>query len=60
MYIPEADLTVSIHTHDVHANWFTLVDAIFDLSIQNFSARQAKPIPFNYIAIPREEINVKR
>jgi D-alanyl-D-alanine carboxypeptidase len=54
MYIPEADLTVSIHTHDVHANWFTLVDAIFDFSVQNFSDGLAKPVPFNFGAIPRE------
>jgi len=59
MYIPEADLTVSIHTHDVHANWFTLVDAIFDYSVQNFSDGLAKPVPFNYGAIPREEVNLK-
>ncbi|MCC5915256.1 MAG: serine hydrolase [Balneolaceae bacterium] len=55
MYIPEADLTVAIHTHDVHPNWFTLIDAIFDFSVQNFSDGLAKPIPFIYGAEPREE-----
>jgi len=60
MYIPEADLTVSIHTHDVHVNWYTLIDAIFDFTVQNFSDGMAKTVPFNYGAVPREEINQNR
>ena len=55
MYIPEADLTVAIHTHDVHGNWYTLVDAIFEYSVQNFSDGLAKTVPFTYGAVPREE-----
>lgn len=60
MYVPEADLTISIHTNDVHSNWFTLVDAIFDYSVQNFSDGLAKPVPFNYGELPRKEINQNR
>ena len=55
MYVPDAELTIAIHTNDVHQNWFTLVDAIFDFSVQNFSDGLAKPVPFTYGAYPREE-----
>lgn len=55
MYIPRADLTIAIHTHDVHSNWYTLVDAIFEIGVQNFSDGLAKTVPFTYGAIPREE-----
>jgi CubicO group peptidase (beta-lactamase class C family) len=55
MYIPQADLTIAMHTHDVHSNWFVLVDEIFDYAVQNFSDGLAKPIPFIYGAESREE-----
>ena len=55
MYIPQADLTIAMHTHDVHSNWFVLVDEIFDYAVQNFSDGLAKPVPFVYGAEPREE-----
>lgn len=60
MYIPQADLTVAIHTQEAHSNWFTLVDAIFDYSVQNFSDGLVKPIPFEYGVIPREEPYLNR
>lgn len=60
MYIPETELTVAIHTHDVHPNWFTLIDAIFDFTVHNFSDGLAKPVPFTYGAVPREEPNLHR
>ena len=55
MYIPEADLTIAIHTHDVHNNWYTLVDAIFEYGVQHFSDGLAKTVPFTYGSVPREE-----
>jgi len=54
MYVPEAELTIAIHTHDVHNGWFSLVDAIFDFSVQNFSDDLAKTVPFTYGGQPRE------
>ena len=54
MYIPETDLTISIHTQDVHSNWFVLVDEIFDFSMSHFSAGAAKALPFVYGSTPRE------
>lgn len=56
MYIPQADLTIAMHTHDVHTNWFVLVDEIFDYAVQNFSDGLAKPVPFVYGAESREEV----
>ena len=56
MYIPQADLTIAINTHDVHPNWFVLVDEIFEYAVQNFSDGIAKTVPFIYGAEPREEI----
>ncbi|GEM_PF-913024 len=55
MYVPDADLTIAIHTHDVHSNWFVLVDEIFDYAVQNYSDGLAKPVPFVYGAETREE-----
>ena len=55
MYVPQADLTIAVHTHDVHSNWYTLVDAIFEFGVQHFSDGLAKTVPFTYGAIPREE-----
>lgn len=55
MYVPDADLTIAIHTNDVHNSWFALVDAIFDFSVQNFSDGLAKTVPFTYGRHPRDE-----
>ena len=54
MYIPMADLTIAIHTHDVHARWFALVDEIFEYAVQAFSPQPAKMTPFIYGLEPRE------
>ncbi|TVR16034.1 MAG: hypothetical protein EA391_09155 [Balneolaceae bacterium] len=54
MYIPKADLTIAIHTHDVHAGWFALVDEIFEYAVQAFSPQPAKLTPFIYGLEPRE------
>ena len=56
MYIPEADITIAMHTHDSNSNWFTLVDDIFAYAVQNFSDELAKPEPFIHGAEPRDEI----
>jgi D-alanyl-D-alanine carboxypeptidase len=55
MYIPELDISIAVHTHHPHSNWFTLVDNIFDHVVDNFSSRPAKRLPgFEHIYDSRE------
>lgn len=46
MYVPQADLTIAMHTHDVNSNWSTLIDNIYSYALSNFSHGLAKPAPF--------------
>lgn len=48
MYIPEADISIAMHTHDRHSNWFTLVDAVLIYVSNNFSTTMAKRLPVYY------------
>lgn len=36
MYIPSRDVSIAITTHDLHANWFSLVYDIFDFVVDRF------------------------
>lgn len=36
MYVPWGDLTIAMATHDVHANWTSLVYHIFDFAVGRF------------------------
>ncbi len=44
MYIPGMDITIAAHTHDVHNNWFNLVDEIFMYVVENFDPTGDAPI----------------
>lgn len=44
MYIPSMDITIAAHTHDVHNNWFHLVDEIFMYVVENFDPTGEAPI----------------
>ena len=45
MYIPELDISIAVHTHHPHANWFTLVDSIFEQVVASFGSRPVKRLP---------------
>jgi CubicO group peptidase (beta-lactamase class C family) len=44
MYIPGMDITIAAHTHDLHDNWFNLVDEIFMYVVENFDPTGDAPI----------------
>ena len=44
MYIPGMDITIAAHTHDVHNNWFNLVDEIFMYVAEHFDPTGDAPI----------------
>lgn len=48
MYIPEADISIAMHTHEPHSNWFSLVDAMLIYVSNNFSSTMAKRLPSYY------------
>ena len=48
MYIPEADISIAMHSHDPHSNWFSLVDAALIYVSNNFSTTMAKRLPAHY------------
>jgi len=48
MYIPEADISIAMHSHDPHSSWFSLVDAVLIYVSNNFSTNMAKRLPAHY------------
>jgi len=44
MYVPGSDLSIAIHAHDTHNNWFNLVDDLFTYVMENFDHAGAPPI----------------
>ena len=44
MYVPGSDLTIAIHAHDTHNNWFNLVDDLFMYVMENFDHAGTPPI----------------
>lgn len=45
MYIPQADMSIAIHTHNPHANWNTLINQIFAYAVERFSDARVKRLP---------------
>lgn len=46
MYVPEADISIAMHTHDPHTGWNHLIDAMLAYVVTNFSDRPVKRLPF--------------
>ena len=44
MYVPDSDIAIAIHSHDVHNNWFNLVDNIFMYVVNHFDQTGEAPI----------------
>jgi CubicO group peptidase (beta-lactamase class C family) len=44
MYVPGSDIAIAIHTHDVHNNWFNLIDNIFMYVVEHFDQTGEAPI----------------
>ena len=44
MYVPGSDLSIAIHAHDTHNNWFNLVDDLFVYVMENFDHAGMPPI----------------
>ena len=44
MYVPGSDLSIAIHAHNTHNNWFNLVDDLFAYVMENFDHAGMPPI----------------
>lgn len=45
MYIPGLDISIAMHTHQVHPGWFPLTDDVFEYVVDNFTEKHVNKLP---------------
>jgi len=45
MYIPSLDISIAMHTHQVHSGWFPLTDDVFEYVVDNFTEKRVNKLP---------------